>query len=86
MRTISEMYQRSGGCDRRFTCAQCENCIDHPDYPKEKTCAVHPELPVGWHTDWMACQFAKVRRTHLPAPLEEVQAVQMSIFDLEGTT
>ena len=70
MRTISEMYRRSGG-----TCwtHKCSECAEYSVHKKQEKCGAYPgEAP--WKGSFVACKFFRSEK--------EVRSnSQMSIFD-----
>lgn len=80
MTTISEMYRRSGGCDREHICSECLAYVPSEKVKRSHTCKLHPERPPFWQSGWMACRLFRNE------PLMEAPPVykQMDIFDMEG--
>lgn len=57
MRKISYMYDKSGGTNRFHECSECLNYVQPDKNYNYKTCALHPEQPMDWKPDHMACKF-----------------------------
>ena len=94
MRTISEMYRRSGG-----TCwmHKCSECINYGKVKKQEICNMHPEK-APWKGTFVACKFFqdkdnkkiesvnRVKKTSktvktLNSTANEIIGEQLSIFD-----
>lgn len=81
MRRISGMYERSGGCDYRYTCKECRHI--HIEAGKtrwghqkqEASCGLYRRLygPAPWNPKWGACKF-----------FTDQQPEQMNIWDFMG--
>lgn len=82
MRTISYMYQLSGGCNRDHKCGECRDYRLYRDSERVHTCLQHPEQPPLWMENWMACKnFREIPKQVLP--LEDLKVEQTSIFDFK---
>ena len=71
MRKISYMYDKSGGTNRFHECSECRNYVQPDKNYNYKTCALHPEQPMDWKPDHMACKFFSGEKT-----AEEVAAAE----------
>lgn len=63
MRGISYMYEKSGGVNRFHECSECRNYIQPERDLNYKSCALHPEHPMTWKPDHMACKFFSGEKT-----------------------
>ena len=63
MRKISYMYDKSGGTNRFHECSECLNYVQPDKNYNYKTCALHPERPMDWKPDHMACKFFSGEKT-----------------------
>ena len=71
MRTISEMYKRSGGTSWTHECSECTYYFVGK---KQNVCALHPER-AAWKGGFVACKFFEPKG-------KKNKSKQMSIFEL----
>lgn len=57
------MYDKSGGTNRFHECSECLNYVQPDKNYNYKTCALHPEQPMDWKPDHMACKFFSGEKT-----------------------
>lgn len=82
MRRISEMYERSGGCDYKHTCEECGHIYIETGKTRwghrqqEASCRLYTRLygSAVWDQKWGACKFFQ----------EQQEPKQMSLWDFMG--
>ncbi len=85
MRTISAMYEYTGGTDYHHLCGECRSCAETKSGKKMVYRCTTFGSAAEWNPKYMACKAFKAsqrRKTmvQLNEP-EEITGTQMSIFD-----
>lgn len=70
MRRISEMYERSGRCDYRHACGECNYIRIETSKTRwghrqqESSCELYKQIygTATWNTKWGACKFFRDKR------------------------